>query len=35
MAVILDSRAAKYQRQLDAALSRDPVADAVRFFEGR
>ncbi|MDR3283265.1 MAG: ATP-dependent DNA helicase, partial [Candidatus Methanoplasma sp.] len=31
MAVILDSRAAKYQRQLDAALSRDPVADAVRF----
>ncbi|MDR3205953.1 MAG: ATP-dependent DNA helicase [Candidatus Methanoplasma sp.] len=33
MAVILDSRAAKYQRQLDAVLSQDPVADALKFFE--
>ena len=33
MAVILDSRASKYQRQLEAVLSKDPVADAMRFFE--
>ena len=33
LAVILDSRASKYQRQLEAVLSKDPVADAVRFFE--
>ena len=32
MAVILDSRASKYAKQLDAQLSEDPVADAVRFF---
>ena len=32
MAVILDSRAAKYQRQLEATLSKDPEADVVRFF---
>jgi len=33
MAVILDSRASKYQRQLEASLSQDPIADAVMFFE--
>lgn len=32
MAVILDSRAKKYVRQLEAELSKDPVADAVEFF---
>ena len=35
MAVILDSRAADYQRQLDAVLSKDPVKDAVEFFSKR
>lgn len=35
MAVILDSRIFKYQRQLDAVLSKDPVADAIEFFSGR
>ncbi len=33
MAVILDSRMPKYAKDLDARLSQDPVADAVRFFE--
>lgn len=32
MAVILDSRASRYARQLDATLSKDPVGDTVRFF---
>jgi DNA excision repair protein ERCC-2 len=32
MAVILDSRASRYERQLDATLSLDPVGDAARFF---
>jgi len=32
MAVILDSRASRYAKQLDAAPSIDPVGDAVRFF---
>ena len=33
MAVILDSRMSKYAKSLDAVLSKDPVGDAVRFFE--
>ena len=33
MAVILDSRMAKYAKQFDAVLSNDPVADAIKFFE--
>ena len=33
MAVILDSRAAKYQRQLEAKLSTDPVRDVMEFFK--
>jgi DNA excision repair protein ERCC-2 len=33
MAVILDSRASKYQRQLEAVLSKEPEADVVRFFD--
>jgi hypothetical protein len=33
MAVILDSRASKYQRQLEAVLSMEPEADVVRFFD--
>jgi DNA excision repair protein ERCC-2 len=32
MAVILDSRASRYVKQLDAKLSDDPAGDAVRFF---
>ncbi|MCL1905166.1 MAG: ATP-dependent DNA helicase, partial [Methanomassiliicoccaceae archaeon] len=32
MAVILDSRASRYAKQLDAKLSEDPVGDAVEFF---
>lgn len=32
MAVIMDSRISKYERQLDAKLSTDPVGDAVKFF---
>ena len=35
MAVILDSRAADYKRQLEATLSKDPVKDAIEFFSGR
>ena len=35
MAVILDSRASDYQRQLEATLSKDPVGDAVEFFSKR
>jgi DNA excision repair protein ERCC-2 len=35
MAVILDSRASEYQRQLEAVLSKDPVMDAVEFFSKR
>ena len=34
MAVILDSRASRYAKQLDANLSEDPVGDAVEFFTG-
>jgi len=34
MAVILDSRASRYEKQLDAKLSVDPVNDAVTFFRG-
>lgn len=34
MAVILDNRASRYQRQLEAKPSADPVADVVKFFEG-
>ena len=33
MAVIMDSRISKYEKQLNAAPSADPVGDAVRFFE--
>jgi DNA excision repair protein ERCC-2 len=33
MAVILDSRMSKYAKQFDAVLSKDPVADAVEFFD--
>ena len=33
MAVILDSRMSKYTKDLDAVLSKDPVKDAVEFFE--
>jgi len=32
MAVILDSRISKYEKQLDAKVSGDPAADAMRFF---
>jgi len=32
MAVILDSRASRYERQLDARPSDDPVGDSLRFF---
>ncbi len=32
MAVILDSRVSRYQRQLEATLSDDPVRDVVQFF---
>jgi hypothetical protein len=32
MAVILDSRASRYVKQLDATLSKDPAGDAARFF---
>lgn len=32
MAVILDSRMSKYAKEFDAKVSKDPVADAVRFF---
>lgn len=32
MAVIMDSRISKYEKQLDARLSTDPAGDAVRFF---
>ena len=32
MAVILDSRASRYTKQLDAKLSSDPAGDAARFF---
>ena len=32
MAVILDSRASRYSKELDASASDDPVGDAVRFF---
>lgn len=32
MAVILDNRAARYVKQLDATPTKDPVGDAVRFF---
>jgi len=32
MAVILDSRTQRYSKQLDAKLSEDPVADAIKFF---
>jgi DNA excision repair protein ERCC-2 len=35
MAVVLDSRASRYAKQLDATLSEDPVGDAVRFFSSR
>jgi DNA excision repair protein ERCC-2 len=35
MAVILDSRASEYQRQLEAVLSKDPVKDAAEFFSKR
>jgi DNA excision repair protein ERCC-2 len=35
MAVILDSRASEYQRQLEATLSKDPVKDATEFFSKR
>ena len=35
MAVILDSRASRYAKQLDAVPSEDPAGDAVRFFTGR
>ena len=35
MAVVLDSRASEYQRQLEATLSKDPVKDAVEFFSKR
>lgn len=35
MAVILDSRVSKYQRQLEATLSKDPVSDAIEFFSKR
>ena len=33
MAVILDSRMSKYAKTFDAVLSKEPEADAVRFFE--
>ena len=33
MAVIMDSRISKYEKQLNAVPSADPVGDAVRFFE--
>ena len=33
MAVILDSRMAKYAKNFDAVLSKDPVADAAEFFK--
>lgn len=33
MAVILDNRASRYQRQLDAKPTSDPVGDVIRFFE--
>ena len=33
MAVILDSRMAKYAKNFDAVLSKDPVADATDFFK--
>ncbi|MCL1811817.1 MAG: ATP-dependent DNA helicase [Methanomassiliicoccaceae archaeon] len=35
MAVILDSRASEYQRQLEAVLSKDPIKDATEFFSKR
>ncbi len=35
MAVILDSRASRYKRQLEARPSNDPVSDVVSFFEVR
>ncbi|MDR1404785.1 MAG: ATP-dependent DNA helicase [Candidatus Methanoplasma sp.] len=35
MAVILDRRISKYQRQLEATLSEDPVSDAAEFFSRR
>jgi len=34
MAVVLDSRTSRYEKELDAKLSADPVADAKRFFRG-
>ena len=33
MAVIMDSRISKYEKQLNAVPSADPVGDAVKFFE--
>ena len=33
MAVVLDSRASRYVKQLDATLSDDPAGDAARFFK--
>ena len=35
MAVILDSRASRYAKQLEATLSSDPAGEATRFFLGR
>jgi DNA excision repair protein ERCC-2 len=32
MAVILDSRASRYAKQLEAAPSKDPTGDVARFF---
>ncbi|MDO5861583.1 MAG: ATP-dependent DNA helicase [Thermoplasmata archaeon] len=35
MAVILDNRASRLARELDAVPTKDPVGDAARFFSGR